>query len=117
MAKLILSSFTYWPKPSEFARIKFRSNQAKPLGLKLLKSKTRQTPKGLGYDGDLVISTSLRGLLAKPAQEAKRMEWIDKLLEKIREWVERVVDALLSPGSEPQPQPIPIPVDDIPRRR
>lgn len=45
------------------------------------------------------------------------MEWIDKLLERIREWVERVVDALLSPGSEPQPQPIPIPVDDMPRRR
>ena len=43
------------------------------------------------------------------------MDWLDKVIEKIREWVERVIDALLEP--QKQPQPIPIPVEDTPRRR
>ncbi len=43
------------------------------------------------------------------------MDWLDKVIEKLREWVDRVIDALTGPQS--QPQPIPIPVDDFPRRR
>ncbi len=43
------------------------------------------------------------------------MDWLDKVIEKIREWVERVIDTLLEP--QKQPQPIPIPVEDTPRRR
>lgn len=43
------------------------------------------------------------------------MDWLDKVIEKIREWVERVIDTLLGPQT--QPQPIPIPVEDTPRRR
>lgn len=45
----------------------------------------------------------------------ERMDWLDKVIEKIREWVERVIDAVLSPQT--QPQPIPIPVEDFPSRR
>ncbi|MFQ3614699.1 MAG: hypothetical protein SNJ68_13445 [Cyanobacteriota bacterium] len=42
---------------------------------------------------------------------------MEKVLEKIREWVERVIDTLLG-DPQPQPQPIPIPVEDgSPRRR
>ena len=36
------------------------------------------------------------------------MDWIEKVLEKVREWIDGLVDALL--GDNPQPQPIPIPV-------
>ncbi|ABC98929.1 putative RNase H-like HicB family nuclease [Thermostichus sp. MS-CIW-15] len=42
------------------------------------------------------------------------MDWVEKVLEKIREWVERVIDTLL--GS-PQPQPAPIPVENGSHRR
>ncbi|MDX2273761.1 MAG: hypothetical protein NW237_17670 [Cyanobacteriota bacterium] len=35
------------------------------------------------------------------------MDWVDQVLEKIREWVERVIDSLLG---DPQPQPVPIPI-------
>ncbi len=52
-----------------------------------------------------------------PPQEANRMDWLDKVIEKIREWVERVIDTLLGSDPEPQPQPIPIPVNDFPRQR
>ncbi|MEN9226225.1 MAG: hypothetical protein Q6L60_13900 [Thermostichus sp. HHBFW_bins_43] len=41
---------------------------------------------------------------------------MEKVLEKIREWVERVIDTLLG-DPKPQPQPIPIPVEDGSHRR
>jgi predicted RNase H-like HicB family nuclease len=44
------------------------------------------------------------------------MDWVEKVLEKIREWVERVIDTLLG-DPQPQPQPIPIPVEDGSHRR
>lgn len=44
------------------------------------------------------------------------MDWVEKVLEKIREWVERVIDTLLG-DPKPQPQPIPIPVEDGSHRR
>ncbi|MEN9201744.1 MAG: hypothetical protein Q6K80_00055 [Thermostichus sp. DG_1_6_bins_120] len=39
------------------------------------------------------------------------MDWVEKVLEKIREWVERVIDTLLG-APQPQQQPIPVPVED-----
>lgn len=44
------------------------------------------------------------------------MDWVEKVLEKIREWVERVIDTLLG-DPQPQPQPIPIPVENGSHRR
>ncbi|MFM7546642.1 MAG: hypothetical protein ACKO3I_09070 [Synechococcales cyanobacterium] len=40
------------------------------------------------------------------------MDFIDKVLEKLREWVRRLTDAILGP----QPEPVTIPVDDRSRR-
>jgi hypothetical protein len=43
------------------------------------------------------------------------MDYIEKALEKLREWVERVIDALFGPDPQGEPELIPIPVDE-PRR-
>lgn len=40
------------------------------------------------------------------------MDYIDKALEKLREWIDRVIDALFGPEAQPEHEPIPIPVDD-----
>ncbi|MGB3572397.1 MAG: hypothetical protein WA783_15450 [Phormidesmis sp.] len=40
------------------------------------------------------------------------MDYIDKALDKLREWIEKVIEALLGPETQPEPEPIPIPVDD-----
>lgn len=45
------------------------------------------------------------------------MEFIEKVLEKLREWVQQLIDALLGPEVEPEPEPIPIPVRDRDPRR
>lgn len=45
------------------------------------------------------------------------MEYIEKLLEKIKEWARKLVDALLGPEAQPEPEPIPVPVRDSDRRR
>lgn len=45
------------------------------------------------------------------------MDYIDKALEKLREWIEKVVDALFGPQAQPEHEPIPIPVDDRNSRR
>jgi predicted RNase H-like HicB family nuclease len=45
------------------------------------------------------------------------MDYIDKALEKLREWIDKVIDALLGPQAQPEPEPIPIPVDDRNQRR
>lgn len=42
---------------------------------------------------------------------------IDRILEKLRDWVNKVLDALLGPRSQPEHEPIPIPVDDRSYRR
>jgi len=42
------------------------------------------------------------------------MDWLEKVLEKLREWVDSLIDALL--GNEPQPQPARIPVQDTQQR-
>ncbi|MBF2088157.1 MAG: hypothetical protein IGR80_05385 [Synechococcales cyanobacterium K44_A2020_017] len=45
------------------------------------------------------------------------MAQIDKVLEKLKEWARKIVDALLGPESQPEPELIPIPVRDNQRRR
>ena len=45
------------------------------------------------------------------------MDYIDKALEKLKELIDKVMDALFGPQAEPEPEPIPIPVDDRRRRR
>lgn len=44
------------------------------------------------------------------------MDYIGKVLEKIKDWANRVIDILLGPEAEPEPELIPIPVDDRRRR-
>jgi len=45
------------------------------------------------------------------------MDYIDKVLEKLKEWARKLVEALLGPDVQPEPEPAPIPVDDRGRRR
>jgi hypothetical protein len=44
------------------------------------------------------------------------MDYIDKVIEKLREWAQKIIDALLGPEPKPEPELIPIPVRE-PRRR
>jgi hypothetical protein len=45
------------------------------------------------------------------------MDYIDEILEKLKEWARRLIEALLDPNAQPEPEPIPIPVKDPDRRR
>ena len=45
------------------------------------------------------------------------MTYLDKVLEKIKEWADKIIEALLGPEAEPEPELIPIPVDDRQHRR
>lgn len=51
-----------------------------------------------------------------PSGNAILMDYIDKVLEKLKEWTRKLVEALLGPQAEPEPEPIPIPVNDRSRR-
>lgn len=44
------------------------------------------------------------------------MDYVGKVLEKLRDWARKVIETLLGPQAEPEPQRIPIPVDDRTRR-
>jgi hypothetical protein len=45
------------------------------------------------------------------------MEHIEKILEKLKEWADKVIEVLLGPQMQPESEPIRIPVNDrIPRR-
>lgn len=44
------------------------------------------------------------------------MDYLEKVLEKLKEWARRLIETLLGPETEPEPEPIPIPVDDRQRR-
>ena len=44
------------------------------------------------------------------------MDYIEKVLEKLKEWARRLVESLLGPEAEPEGELIPIPVDDRRRR-
>ncbi|WP_192881540.1 MULTISPECIES: hypothetical protein [unclassified Nostoc] len=45
------------------------------------------------------------------------MDYIDKVLEKLKELARKLIEALLGPEAEPEPELIPIPVDERSRRR
>lgn len=44
------------------------------------------------------------------------MDYIEKVLEKLKEWAGKLIEALLGPEAEPEPEPIPIPVNERTRR-
>ncbi|MEM6867741.1 MAG: hypothetical protein AAGB19_22510 [Cyanobacteria bacterium P01_F01_bin.3] len=47
------------------------------------------------------------------------MDYIDQALDKLREWIDKVMDALFGPQAQPEHEPIPVPVDErrrVPRR-
>jgi hypothetical protein len=45
------------------------------------------------------------------------MDYIENVLEKLKEWARKLIEALLGPEVQPEPEPIPIPVKDADRRR
>lgn len=45
------------------------------------------------------------------------MDFIDQVIEKLKEIARRIISSLLGPEAEPEPEPIPIPVDQPLRRR
>lgn len=45
------------------------------------------------------------------------MDYIDKVLDKLKEWARKLIEALLGPEPQPEPEPIPVPVNDRGRRR
>ncbi len=40
------------------------------------------------------------------------MDYIEKVLEKLKEWAGKLIEALLGPEMQPEPELIPIPVND-----
>jgi hypothetical protein len=45
------------------------------------------------------------------------MDYIDKVLEKLKDLARKLIEALLGPEAEPEPELIPIPVDQRRRNR
>ncbi|HEY9729088.1 MAG TPA: hypothetical protein V6D50_21770 [Chroococcales cyanobacterium] len=45
------------------------------------------------------------------------MDYVEKVLEKLKEWARKLIETLLGPEVQPEPEPIPIPVNDPGRRR
>jgi predicted RNase H-like HicB family nuclease len=45
------------------------------------------------------------------------MDYIEEILEKLKEWARKLIETLLDPEAQPEPEPIPIPVNDPGRRR
>jgi hypothetical protein len=45
------------------------------------------------------------------------MDYIEKVLEKLKEWARKLIETLLGPDVQPEPEPIPIPINDPRRRR
>ena len=43
------------------------------------------------------------------------MDYVEKVLERLKEWARRLIETLLGPEAEPERELIPIPVND--RRR
>jgi hypothetical protein len=44
------------------------------------------------------------------------MDYLEKVLEKIGEWIQQIIDVLMGPEVEPEAELIPIPVDQPSRR-
>lgn len=45
------------------------------------------------------------------------MEYIEKVIEKLKDWARKLVETLLGPEAEPEPELIPIPVNERVHRR
>lgn len=45
------------------------------------------------------------------------MDYIEKVLENLKDWARKLIETLLGPEAEPEPELIPIPVSDRHRRR
>ena len=45
------------------------------------------------------------------------MDYIEQLLDKLKDLAQKLVEILLGPEAEPEKEAIPIPVDDRQRRR
>ena len=45
------------------------------------------------------------------------MDYIEKVLENLKDWARKLIETLLGPEVEPEPELIPIPVNDRHRRR
>lgn len=45
------------------------------------------------------------------------MDYIEKALEKLKEWARKLIETLLGPEAEPEPELIPIPVNERSRPR
>jgi hypothetical protein len=45
------------------------------------------------------------------------MDYIEQLLDKLRDLAQKLIEILLGPEAEPEREAIPIPVDDRQRRR
>lgn len=43
------------------------------------------------------------------------MDYLEKLVEKLKEWAQKLIEILLGPEAEPEAEAIPIPVNE--RRR
>ena len=44
------------------------------------------------------------------------MDYIEKVLENLKDWARKLIETLFGPESEPEPELIPIPVNDRSRR-
>ena len=44
------------------------------------------------------------------------MDYLDDVIEQIKDWFRKLIEALLGPEVQPEPEPIPVPVSDPPRR-
>ncbi|MDY6939986.1 MAG: hypothetical protein SWY16_20325 [Cyanobacteriota bacterium] len=40
------------------------------------------------------------------------MDYIDTILDRLKDLARKIIEALLGPEPEPEPEPIPIPVND-----
>ncbi len=45
------------------------------------------------------------------------MDYIENVLEKLKEWARKLIETLLGPEAEPEPERIPIPVNERTSRR
>jgi predicted RNase H-like HicB family nuclease len=45
------------------------------------------------------------------------MDYIEKVLENLKDWARKLIETLLGPEMEPEPELIPIPVNDRSNRR
>ena len=40
------------------------------------------------------------------------MDYLDKVIEKLKDWTQKLIELLLGPEAEPEADLIPIPIDD-----